>query len=137
MSVHRPTSDIKVIIGELIRGICFPINSLGSLRMKESDVLSLPVRLRQMPAKLLRFPSRALKVKVAGFKSPSVNKDGDVLPYSPGWSVKAAMEMIDMLHGHITASVVTQDPELTVLLYNEKEELVHLPLVSSGLAEFE
>ncbi|XP_031169903.1 RING finger protein 17 [Sander lucioperca] len=96
-------------------------------------------KLRQMPAKLLRFPSRALKVKVAGFKSPSVNinKNEKVLPYSPGWTVKAAYEMIDMLHGQITASVVARDPKLTVLLYNEKEELVHLPLVSSGLAEFE
>ncbi|XP_032385352.1 RING finger protein 17 [Etheostoma spectabile] len=94
-------------------------------------------KLRRMPAELLRFPSQALKVKVAGFKAPIVNKHEKVLPYSPGWSVKAAMDMIDMLHGHITASVVARDPELKVLLYNEKQELVHLPLVSSGLAELE
>ncbi|XP_075961117.1 RING finger protein 17 [Anarhichas minor] len=99
---------------------------------------TLPTRkLRQMPAELLRFPSRALKVRVAGFKAPSVSSQEDVLPYSPAWSVKAAMEMIDMLHGNITASVVAREPELTVLLYDEDEELVHLPLVSSGLAEFE
>lgn len=29
------------------------------------------------------------------------------------------------------------EPELTVLLYSEYGELVHLPLVSSGLAELE
>ncbi|XP_023259049.1 RING finger protein 17 [Seriola lalandi dorsalis] len=99
---------------------------------------TLPIsKLRQMPAELLRFPSRALKVKVAGFKAPSVERQEDVLPYSPGWSVKAAMEMIELLHSNITASVVAREPELTVLLYNEDEELVHLPLVSSGLAELE
>ncbi|XP_075334657.1 RING finger protein 17 [Odontesthes bonariensis] len=94
-------------------------------------------KLRQMPAELLQFPSRALKVKVAGFKAPRVNKEEDVLPYSPGWSVKAAMEMIDLLHCNLTATVVAREPHLSVLLYNEKEELVHLPLVRSGLAELE
>lgn len=69
--------------------------------------MSLPVRLREMPAELLRFPSRALKVKVAGFKAPSVrNRQEDMLPYSPEWSVKATMEMIDLLNGRIEATVV-------------------------------
>nr|XP_033473084.1 RING finger protein 17 [Epinephelus lanceolatus]XP_033473085.1 RING finger protein 17 [Epinephelus lanceolatus] len=94
-------------------------------------------KLRQMPAELLQFPSRALKVKVAGFKAPSVNRQESVLPYSPSWSVKAVVDMIDLLHSNITASVVAQEPELTVLLYNENDELVHLPLVISGLAELE
>uniref|UniRef100_A0A3P8U2J1 Ring finger protein 17 n=1 Tax=Amphiprion percula TaxID=161767 RepID=A0A3P8U2J1_AMPPE len=94
-------------------------------------------KLRQMPPELLQFPSRALKVKVAGFKAPSVNRQEAVLPYSPGWSVKAAMDMIDLLHSNITASVVAKEPELTVLLYNEDGDLVHLPLVSSGLAELQ
>ncbi|XP_073330079.1 RING finger protein 17 isoform X2 [Pagrus major] len=102
-----------------------------------SDDTLPPSKMRQMPAELLRFPSRALKVKVAGFKAPSVNREKDVLPYSPGWSVKAAREMIELLHSNITASVVAQEPELTVLLYDEDGELVHQPLVSSGLAERE
>ena len=72
------------------------------------DILSLPDRIRQMPAELLRFPARALKVKVAGFKAPSVNREKDVLPYSPAWSVKAAREMIELLHSSITASVVVR-----------------------------
>ena len=68
--------------------------------------MSPPARLRQMPAELLQFPCRALKVKVSGFKAPSVNRYEDVLPYSPGWSIKAAVDMIDLLHGNITAAVV-------------------------------
>ncbi|KAM8749037.1 RING finger protein 17 isoform 2-T3 [Acanthopagrus schlegelii] len=102
-----------------------------------SDDTLPPSKTRQMPAGLLRFPARALKVKVAGFKAPSVNREKDVLPYSPAWSVKAAREMIELLHNNITASVVAREPELTVLLYDEDGELVHLPLVSSGLAELD
>lgn len=33
--------------------------------------------------------------------------------------------------------VQATEPELTVLLYNKDRELVHLPLVHSGLAELE
>lgn len=98
------------------------------------DTLSTS-KLRHMPAELLQFPSWAVKVKVAGFKATSTSENESVLPYSPTWSVKAAMAMIDLLHSSITASVVAQGPELTVLLYNEDGELVHLPLVHSGLAE--
>lgn len=61
-----------------------------------------------MPAELLRFPSQALKVKVAGFKAPSVSWNEDVLPYSPEWSVKALKEILDVLHGNITATVVVR-----------------------------
>ncbi|KAM9850619.1 RING finger protein 17 [Aulostomus maculatus] len=94
-------------------------------------------KLRQMPAQLIQFPLQALKVRVAGFKAPSVKMQEEVLPYSPRWSVRAAMLMIDLLHSNITASVVSQEPELTVLLYNEDGTLVHSPLVSSGLAQLE
>lgn len=70
--------------------------------------LTLPVRIRQMPAELLQFPVQALKVKVAGLKPPSASLEEDVLPYSPEWSVRAVMEMVDLLHTNITASVVVR-----------------------------
>ncbi|XP_040057950.2 RING finger protein 17 isoform X1 [Gasterosteus aculeatus] len=94
-------------------------------------------RLRRMPADLLRFPLQALKVKVAGFKSPRASGREDLLPYSPGWSVEAALKMIDMLHESITATIVALEPELTMLLYDEDQQLVHLPLVSCGLADLD
>lgn len=73
-----------------------------------------PVRLRQMPAELLRFPVQALKVKVAGLKPPSAGPQDCMLPYSLKWSVKAAMEMVDLLHGSIRASIVVRgNPELS------------------------
>lgn len=74
-----------------------------------SNILALPDRIRQMPADLLRFPIRALKVKLAGFRAPSVNKQEDVLPYCPEWSVKAVMEMIDMLHTSVKVTVVVRN----------------------------
>ncbi|KAM8854806.1 RING finger protein 17 [Spinachia spinachia] len=94
-------------------------------------------KLRQMPADLLRFPFRALQVKVAGFKSPRASGREDMLPYSPSWSVEATMEMMNLLHGSITADIVAVEPELTMLLYDEDQQLVHLPLVSRGLADFD
>nr|XP_061825076.1 RING finger protein 17-like isoform X1 [Nerophis lumbriciformis] len=94
-------------------------------------------KLRQMPAKLLRFPVQVLKVRAAGFKAPSVSVEDEVLPYSPEWSVKATLTMIKLLHGNLTASVVTRVPELSVLLYNDDDNLVFLSLVESGLAEFD
>ncbi|TWW80400.1 RING finger protein 17, partial [Takifugu flavidus] len=94
-------------------------------------------KIRQIPDQLLKFPVGVLKVKVAGFKPPSDNTEKIMLPYCPGWSLKATMEMIDLLQTSVRASVVACEPELTVLLYNTQGELVHLPLVRKGLAELE
>lgn len=62
-----------------------------------------------MPAELLRFPVQALKVKVAGLKPPSAGPQDCMLPYSLKWSMKAAMEMVDLLHANITASIVVRE----------------------------
>uniref|UniRef100_A0A3Q3MRH5 Ring finger protein 17 n=1 Tax=Mastacembelus armatus TaxID=205130 RepID=A0A3Q3MRH5_9TELE len=123
--------------GNYYRAKLIKITSVDPVRIlvQHVDFGSDDTLLRQMPAELLQFPSRAVKVKVAGFKATSTSENESVLPYSPTWSVKAAMAMIDLLHSSITASVVAQEPELMVLLYNEDGELVHLPLVHSGLAE--
>lgn len=103
-------------------------------------------------------------MKVAGFKPLSVNREEDVLPYCPEWSLKATMEMFDLLQTNIRVSVVVRnrpfhvsahiltdvfsspcssstqacgEQELTVLLYNAHGELVHLPLIRKGLAELD
>ncbi|XP_035264204.1 RING finger protein 17 isoform X1 [Anguilla anguilla] len=102
-----------------------------------SDDMLPMQRLRQMPAALLRFPCKAIQVRVAGFKPPRVSLEKERVSYRPEWSMKAALEMIDLLHGSITASVVSTDPETAVFLYDEKGALVHLPLVEKGLADFE
>ncbi|XP_058476020.1 RING finger protein 17 isoform X2 [Solea solea] len=95
-------------------------------------------RLRQMLPELLRFPMQVLKVKVADLKAPGARVQGEMLPYSPKWSVKAVLDMIDLLDNNVTtACIVAHEPELTVRLYNKHKELVYQPLVKSGLAELE
>ncbi|KAJ8246735.1 hypothetical protein GJAV_G00254800 [Gymnothorax javanicus] len=94
-------------------------------------------RLRRLPEALLPFPCKAIQVRVAGFKPPRISPEKERLSYRPEWSMKAALEMIDLLHGDITASVMSTDPETAVFLYDEKGSLVHLPLVEKGLADFE
>ena len=59
-----------------------------------------------MPAELLQFPPQALKVKIAGMKPPTNMREKDLLPYSPEWSMKAVMVMIDLLQTNVTATVV-------------------------------
>ncbi|KAM8857152.1 RING finger protein 17 isoform 4-T4 [Synchiropus picturatus] len=101
------------------------------------DTLPLS-KLRQMPAELSQFPLQVIKVRVASLKPPSVQQEEEeVLPYSPQWSLKSAKAMTDLLHGRIGASVVSVEPELTVELYNQEGHLLHLPLVSCGLAELD
>lgn len=47
-------------------------------------------------------------------------------------------DFLSIFPSHVSFMCVQAcDPELTVLLYNKDGELVHLPLVSSGLAELE
>ncbi|KAM6970584.1 RING finger protein 17 [Aplochiton taeniatus] len=99
---------------------------------------TLPInKLRQIPAHLLLYPCKALKVRVAGFSAPRVSLEQELLPYSPEWSMKAALEMLDLLHGNITASVAAREPDLAVFLFDDSGALVHLPLVEKGLADFE
>ncbi|XP_036401470.1 RING finger protein 17 [Megalops cyprinoides] len=100
------------------------------------DTLSMQ-RLRQIPLQLLGFPCQAIKVRVAGFKPPRLNLEKERVSYRPEWSMKAALEMIDLLHGCVTASVMSTEPEKVVFLYDEKGVLVHLPLVEKGLADLE
>lgn len=69
-----------------------------------------------MPAELLAFPPQAIKVKVVGFKPLRVTMAEDVLPYSPEWSVKATMFMVELLHNNITALVVVRKPAARTLL---------------------
>lgn len=84
------------------------------------DVLSLPVRLRQIPPALLQFPLQALKVRVSGLKAPSSNTHETVLPYSPKWSVRAMLDMIRLLENNVTTALV-------VVRYTKKFEVSFWP----------
>lgn len=68
--------------------------------------MCLHCRLRQLPASLLHFPCAAVYVKLAGFKAPRINMENELIPYRPEWSMKAMLEMVDLLNGELTAVVV-------------------------------
>ncbi|XP_077073070.1 RING finger protein 17 isoform X4 [Siphateles boraxobius] len=98
----------------------------------------LPVnKLRQLPASLHHYPCAAVYVKLAGFKPANVSLEMERIPYRPEWTMKAMLEMIDLLNGELTAVVTATEPQLTVLLYNADGTLVHTRLVEKGLADYE
>ncbi|XP_055070435.2 RING finger protein 17 isoform X1 [Misgurnus anguillicaudatus] len=99
---------------------------------------TVPVhKLRQLPPSLHHFPCAAVYVKLAGFKPPRICMEKELIPYRPEWSMKAMLEMVDLLNGELTAVVVATEPQLTVLLYKMDGSLVHTPLVENGLADYE
>ncbi|XP_016093416.1 RING finger protein 17 isoform X2 [Sinocyclocheilus grahami] len=101
-----------------------------------SDDILPTQKLRQLPASLHHFPCAAVYVKLAGFKPTNVCLESERIPYRPEWSMRAMMEMIDLLNGELTAVVTATEPQLTVLLYNAEGTLVHRPLVEKGLADY-
>ncbi|ROI57083.1 RING finger protein 17 [Anabarilius grahami] len=100
------------------------------------DIIPLH-KLRQLPPSLHHFPCAAVYVKLAGFKPAKVSSEMERIPYRPEWSMKAMLEMIDLLNGELTAVVTATEPQLTVLLYNADGTLVHRRLVEKGLADYE
>ncbi|XP_053090427.1 RING finger protein 17 isoform X2 [Pangasianodon hypophthalmus] len=100
------------------------------------DILPL-CKLRCLPKALLRFPCEAVCVQLAGFKPPHLCQETERIPYRPEWSMKAMLEMIDLLHGKLRSVVTAVEPQPTVLLYNADGTLVHTPLVEKGLADYE
>ncbi|NWR90113.1 RNF17 protein, partial [Furnarius figulus] len=95
-------------------------------------------RLRQIPYCLLKYPVQAVRVLLAGFKPSSDDKNTKRIPYSPEWSLKALRVMEDCVEGkRLSASMLTLSPEVTVSLYGDDQNLIHLKLVEMGLAELD
>uniref|UniRef100_A0A674GC16 RING finger protein 17 n=1 Tax=Taeniopygia guttata TaxID=59729 RepID=A0A674GC16_TAEGU len=95
-------------------------------------------RLRHIPCHLLKYPVQAVRVLLAGFRPASDDKNVERIPYSPEWSLKALWTMVDCVEGkHLFASILTVSPEVTISLYGEDKNLVHLKLIEMGLAELD
>ncbi|XP_045149942.1 RING finger protein 17 [Echinops telfairi] len=93
-------------------------------------------RLCQIPLHLMQYPTRAIKVLLAGFKPPVSDPGKTRIPYCPNWSMEALWAMIDCLQGkQLYASSMAQAPEQIVTLYEDEQYPVHMPLVEMGLAE--
>ncbi|NXA13889.1 RNF17 protein, partial [Sapayoa aenigma] len=95
-------------------------------------------RLRHIPYRLLKYPVQAVRVLLAGFRPASDDKNTRRIPYSPEWSLKALWAMEDCVEGkRLSASILSLSPEVTVSLYGDDKNLVHLKLVEMGLAELD
>uniref|UniRef100_A0A8U8B3H0 RING finger protein 17 n=1 Tax=Geospiza parvula TaxID=87175 RepID=A0A8U8B3H0_GEOPR len=91
-------------------------------------------RLRHIPCHLLKYPVQAVRVLLAGFRPASDDKNVERIPYSPEWSLKALWAMVDCVEGKRLSTV---SPELTISLYGDDKNLVHLKLIEMGLAELD
>ncbi|KAF2973703.1 hypothetical protein EK904_004545 [Melospiza melodia maxima] len=95
-------------------------------------------RLRHIPCHLLKYPVQAVRVLLAGFRPTSDDKNVERIPYSPEWSLKALWTMVDCVEGkRLSASILTVSPEVTISLYGDDKNLVHLKLIEMGLAELD
>ncbi|XP_068123043.1 RING finger protein 17 [Hyperolius riggenbachi] len=95
-------------------------------------------KLFQLPQCLIQYPAKAMKVRLAGFKPPKEDLEEERLPYRPEWSLKAVYDMIYLVQGRtLFATRVTGAPDHTVFLYDEKQQLVHKPLINSKMADLD
>ncbi|XP_072261468.1 RING finger protein 17 [Pyxicephalus adspersus] len=89
----------------------------------------------QLPACLIDYPAKAIKVKLAGCRPPKEDLEKDRLPYRPQWSLKSLFEMMDLVQRKtLFAQRWPKAAENIVCLLDEKLEPIHKPLISMGLA---
>ncbi|NXX90915.1 RNF17 protein, partial [Centropus bengalensis] len=92
--------------------------------------------LRQMPYEVLKFPVEAAQVLLAGFKPPLKDKSTRRIPYAPQWSEEALWAMIECVEGkQLLACILALSPEITISLYDDEKNLVHMKLIELGLAD--
>ncbi|KAM7130860.1 RING finger protein 17 [Ciconia maguari] len=95
-------------------------------------------RLRHIPHHLLKYPVQAVRALVAGFKPALYDKNVTRIPYSPEWSVEALWAMMECVEGkQLSASILALSPEVTISLYEDDQNLVHMKLIEMGLADLD
>ncbi|NXE09792.1 RNF17 protein, partial [Lophotis ruficrista] len=95
-------------------------------------------RLRHIPYRLLKYPVQAVRALLAGFKPASHDKNVKRIPYSPEWSEEALWAMMACVEGkQLSASMLALSPEVTISLYEDDKNLVHMKLIEMGLADLD
>uniref|UniRef100_A0A8C3J7A4 RING finger protein 17 n=1 Tax=Calidris pygmaea TaxID=425635 RepID=A0A8C3J7A4_9CHAR len=95
-------------------------------------------RLRHIPYHLLKYPVEAIRALLTGFKPVSYDKNVERIPYSPEWSVEALWAMMECVEGkQLSASMLAVSPEVTISLYEDDENPVHMKLIEMGLADLD
>nr|XP_021141947.1 RING finger protein 17 [Columba livia] len=95
-------------------------------------------RLRHVPYHLLKYPVQAVRALLAGFKPALYDEEKKRIPYSPEWSVEALWAMMECVEGkQLSASILAVSPEVTISLYGDDQNLVHMKLIEMGLADLD
>nr|XP_013817652.1 PREDICTED: RING finger protein 17 [Apteryx mantelli mantelli] len=95
-------------------------------------------RLRQIPSHLLHYPVQAVRALLAGFRPPVCDKNKKRIPYCPEWSMEALWAMMECIEGkQLSASILAVSPEVTISLYDDDQNLVHMKLIELGFADMD
>ncbi|XP_015707678.1 RING finger protein 17 isoform X2 [Coturnix japonica] len=95
-------------------------------------------KLRQIPPHVLQYPVQAVHAMLAGFKPSLSDTNVERIPYCPEWSVKALWAMMDSTEGRqLSASILSLSPEVTIFLYDNEQNLIHMKLIEMGLADLD
>uniref|UniRef100_A0A8B9IZW0 RING finger protein 17 n=1 Tax=Amazona collaria TaxID=241587 RepID=A0A8B9IZW0_9PSIT len=94
-------------------------------------------RLRHIPYHLLKYPVQAVRALLAGFKPALYDRNVERIPYSPEWSVEALWAMIECIEGKQLSASIAVAPEVTISLYEDDKNLVHMKLIEMGLADLD
>ncbi|NWR65539.1 RNF17 protein, partial [Bucorvus abyssinicus] len=105
-------------------------------------------RLCSIPYYLLKYPVQAVRALLAGFKPPLYDKNVERIPCSPEWSVEALWALMECVEGKqlslcfrtcekLSFFLLALSPELTISLYEDDKNLVHMKLIEKGLADLD
>ncbi|KFQ08022.1 RING finger protein 17, partial [Haliaeetus albicilla] len=95
-------------------------------------------RLRHIPYHLLKYPVQAVRALLAGFKPALYDRNVKRIPYCPEWSVEALWAMMECIEGkQLSASILALSPEVTISLYEDDKNLIHMKLIEMGLADLD
>ncbi|NXW21015.1 RNF17 protein, partial [Circaetus pectoralis] len=95
-------------------------------------------RLRHIPYHLLKYPVQAVRALLAGFKPALYDRNVKRIPYCPEWSVEALWAMMECIEGkQLSASILALSPEVTISLYEDDKNLIHMKLIQMGLADLD
>ncbi|XP_068786396.1 RING finger protein 17 [Struthio camelus] len=95
-------------------------------------------RLRQIPSHLLHYPVQAVRALLAGFRPPVYDKNKKRIPYCPEWSMEALWAMMECVEGkQLSASILAVSPEVTISLFEDDQNLVHMKLIEMGFADLD
>ncbi|XP_069808960.1 RING finger protein 17-like isoform X2 [Dendropsophus ebraccatus] len=91
----------------------------------------------QLPPPLIEYPTEAIRVRLAGFRPPAEDHQSNRVVYCTEWSLKALYKMMDLVKERTLYATSLAGSDNTIFLYDDNWQLLHIPLISEGLAELQ